>query len=199
MEVQLNHEKVLLAKKGAHKFYETVRETLPRLCQDGGGAVDADELEAFIVGQLNSSALDAAVKVLVDKAGGLMLYARLLEQSLEETNSHDKVDFGALTALPAGLDEMYTTNFGRTFPEGRRWCGVGARGGEAGSRVEGQWYSSLSCEMAWDAPRGGMAFARAPHRGRGRRRGAVGGQQSVRVSAWQAGEQFVYCVHYYWR
>ena len=46
-----------------------------------------------------------------------MLYARLLEQSLEETNSHDKVDFGALTALPAGLDEMFTTNFGRVFPE----------------------------------------------------------------------------------
>ena len=64
VEVQLNHEKVLLAKKGAHKFYETVRETLPRLCQqEGGGAVDADELEAFIVGQLNSSSLDAAVKV----------------------------------------------------------------------------------------------------------------------------------------
>jgi hypothetical protein len=63
VEVQLNHEKVLLAKAGAHKFYETVRETLPRLCQEGGGAVDADELEAFIVGQLNSSSLDAAVKV----------------------------------------------------------------------------------------------------------------------------------------
>lgn len=121
VEVQLNHEKVLLAKKGAHKFYETVRETLPRLCQQGGGAVDADELEAFIVGQLNSSSLDAAVKVLVDKAGGLMLYARLLEQSLEETNGNDgdaKVDFGALTALPGGLDDMYTTNFERTFPEG---------------------------------------------------------------------------------
>ena len=63
MEVQLNHEKVLLAKAGAHKFYETVRETLPRLCEEASGAVDAEELEAFIVGQLNSSALDAAVKV----------------------------------------------------------------------------------------------------------------------------------------
>ena len=50
--------------------------------------------------------------MLVDKAGGLMLYARLLEQSLEETNGNDsnaKVDFGALTALPGGLDDMYST------------------------------------------------------------------------------------------
>ena len=50
-----------------------------------------------------------------------MLYARLLEQSLEETNGNDgdaKVDFGALTALPGGLDDMYTTNFGRAFPAG---------------------------------------------------------------------------------
>ena len=57
----------------------------------------------------------------MDKAGGLMLYARLLEQSLEETNGNDgdaKVDFGALTALPGGLDDMYTTNFGRAFPAG---------------------------------------------------------------------------------
>ena len=63
--MQLNHEKVVLAKAGAHKFYETVRETLPRLCEEASGAVDVDELEAFIVGQLNSSALDAAVKVRV--------------------------------------------------------------------------------------------------------------------------------------
>ena len=27
-------------------------------------------------------------------------------------------DFGALTALPGGLDDMYTTNFGRAFPAG---------------------------------------------------------------------------------
>ena len=40
-----------------------MRETLPRLCEEASGAVDAEELEAFIVGQLNSSALDAAVKV----------------------------------------------------------------------------------------------------------------------------------------
>ena len=52
---------MLLAKAGAHKFYETVRETLPRLCQEAGGTVDADKLEAFIVGQLNSSALDAEI------------------------------------------------------------------------------------------------------------------------------------------
>ena len=50
-----------------------------------------------------------------------MLYARLLEQSLEQTNACEKVDFGALTALPSGLDEVYATDFSRAFPSGAGW------------------------------------------------------------------------------
>ena len=77
------------------------------------------ELEAFIVGRLNSSALDAAVAALSAKADGLFLYAHLLAQHLDtEAEAGRAIDFAGLDALPTGLDEVYAVNFNRAFPEG---------------------------------------------------------------------------------
>ena len=116
-EVQVNHVAMLEAKSEAHTHYEVVRERLPQLCT--GSTVDPGELEAFIVGRLNSSALDAAVAALSAKADGLFLYAHLLAQHLDtEAKAGRTIDFAGLDALPAGLDEVYAENFKRAFPEG---------------------------------------------------------------------------------
>jgi len=57
-EMQLNLDEMIEAKRDAHTHYEVVRKRLPELCK---GKVDPEKLEAFIIGRLNSSALDAAV------------------------------------------------------------------------------------------------------------------------------------------
>jgi hypothetical protein len=116
-EVQVNHVAMLEAKSEAHTHYEMVRTQLPKLCE--GSTVDPGELEAFIVGRLNSSALDAAVAALSAKADGLFLYAHLLAQHLDtEAKAGRAIDFAGLDALPTGLDEVYAVNFNRAFPEG---------------------------------------------------------------------------------
>ena len=75
-----------------------------------------EKLQEFIVSKLSSSALDAAVAKLVGKAGGLMVYAKLLHDQLKlEKETNGAVDFGKLATLPQGLDEMYQANFGRVF------------------------------------------------------------------------------------
>ncbi len=117
-EVQINHSGMLAAKKEAHQFYERVRVQLPEICKASGA--DPDKLEAFIVGRLNTSALDAAVEALSAKAEGLFLYAYLLAKHLEsEAAAGRTVDFAGLDALPAGLGEVYTVNFTRSFPNGK--------------------------------------------------------------------------------
>ena len=115
-EMQLNLVEMLEAKHEAHVYYETVRTTLPPLC--AGTAVDAGELEGFIVGQLSTSALDAAVEALSQKAEGLFLYAHLLEKHLEEMAGRT-INFVDLGALPTGLREVYAVNFKRAFPNGK--------------------------------------------------------------------------------
>ena len=116
-EVQVNHVAMLEAKSEAHTHYEVVRRRLPELCE--GTKVDPGELEAFIVGRLNSSALDAAVAALSAKADGLFLYAHLLAQHLDtEAEAGRAIDFAGLDALPTGLDEVYAVNFNRAFPKG---------------------------------------------------------------------------------
>ena len=80
-EIQLNHIDMLVAKKESHVYYETVRKELPALFQ--GTEVDAEKPEAFIVGRLSTSSLDAAVEALSAKAEGLFLYAYMLGQHLE--------------------------------------------------------------------------------------------------------------------
>ena len=117
-EIQLNHVDMLEAKKEAHVHYEKVREELPALCQDT--KVDAGELEAFIVGRLSTSSLDAAVEALSAKAEGLFLYAYMLGQHLEsEAKKGHEIHFENLDSLPAGLGEVYAVNFKRAFPEGQ--------------------------------------------------------------------------------
>ena len=116
-EMQLNLDEMIEAKREAHTHYEVVRERLPQLCT--GSTVDPGELEAFIVGRLNSSALDAAVAALSAKADGLFLYAQLLAQHLDtEAKAGRTIDFAGLDALPAGLDEVYAENFKLAFPDG---------------------------------------------------------------------------------
>jgi hypothetical protein len=115
-EIQLNHVDMLKAKKEAHVYYEEVRKELPALCQ--GTKVDAGELEAFIVGRLSTSSLDAAVDALSAKAEGLFLYAYMLGQHLE-SEANDSLPESRLDSLPAGLGEVYAVNFERAFPEGQ--------------------------------------------------------------------------------
>ena len=70
----------------------------------------ADDVEKFIVDLLQSSVLDSAVKDLETKAGGLFIYARLLQAQMEEMQHKTggrKVDFAQLRSLPAGLGQMY--------------------------------------------------------------------------------------------
>ena len=117
-EIQLNHIDMLEAKKEAHVHYEKVRKELPALCQ--GTTVDAGELEAFIVGRLSTSSLDAAVEALSTKAEGLFLYAFMLGQHLEsEAKNGQEIRFENLDSLPTGLGEVYAVNFKRAFPEGQ--------------------------------------------------------------------------------
>ena len=113
-EMQLNLVAMLDAKHEAHAHYEVIRKRLPELCK--GTPVKADELESFISGRLNNSALDSAVAALSLRADGLFLYAHLLAEYLESAGG--EIDFGKLDALPAGLGEVYATNFRRAFPGG---------------------------------------------------------------------------------
>ena len=104
-EMQLNLDEMIEAKNEAREYYEVVRKRLPELCK--GTKVDPDKLEAFIVGRLNSSALDAAVAALSAKANGLFLYAHLLAQHLDtEAKAGRTINFAGLDALPTGLDEV---------------------------------------------------------------------------------------------
>ena len=112
-EMQLNLDEMIEAKNEAHIHYEMVRKRLPELCK--GTKVDPGELEAFIVGRLNSGALDAAVAALSAKANGLFLCAHLLAQHLDtEAEAGRAIDFAGLDALPTGLDEVYAVNFHRS-------------------------------------------------------------------------------------
>ena len=88
-EVQLNLRSVADAKHIAHEQYEVIRLALPKMCE--GTSVGAGALEKYIAGRLRSSALDSAVTSLERKAGGLMLYARLIAEQLESTRGQDRL------------------------------------------------------------------------------------------------------------
>ena len=123
-EVQLNLVDMLKAKHDAHKDYEEVRSKLPAICMSAGGGAKADDVEAFVMKLLQSSVLDSAVKSLEEKAGGLFIYAKLLEAQLKEMQRETggrRADLAKLRALPSGLGEMYESNFKRTFAEDKDW------------------------------------------------------------------------------
>ena len=66
-----------------------IRLALPKMCE--GTSVKAAALQAFIMDRLQSSALDAAVTSLERKAGGLMLYARLIAEQLRVHDGQDRL------------------------------------------------------------------------------------------------------------
>ena len=105
-EFQLNLKSIADAKHIAHDQYEVIRAALPDMCKDT--SVGAEALEAFISERLNSSALDAAVGALERKAGGLMLYARLIADQLEATS-------GESTLRASARCRRASTDAPRTF------------------------------------------------------------------------------------
>ena len=119
-EVQFHLRGVLEAKDKAHTYYEATREEIPKVF----ASQSPDKREAikkFIISRLKSSAVDAAVDVMEQKAQGLFIYARLLREHLTQQQQRRGGAEAALTleevaALPAGLDEMYQENFQRVFP-----------------------------------------------------------------------------------
>eukprot|EP00937_MAST-01D_sp_MAST-1D-sp2_P006716 g6716.t1 len=122
-EVQLNFECMLRAKDKGHGPYEEVREMLPEICKAQGHSGDWKKVMKFIVGLLDSSALDGAIRTMVGKAGGLFIYARLLEEALAAAGAGGaKLANAAVEDLPAGLDEMYAGEFERSFPGGAGWA-----------------------------------------------------------------------------
>ncbi|KAJ1458797.1 hypothetical protein M885DRAFT_83226 [Pelagophyceae sp. CCMP2097] len=116
-EVQFNLDEIVLAKKEAHTHYEAVRSQLPDLC--AGTKYLAADLEASIMKKLENSTLDAFVKVLEDKAKGLFIFAQLLNDHLARAGAGQS--FAALDGVPAGLDEIYLTNFRRCCADDAEW------------------------------------------------------------------------------
>ena len=120
-EVQLNLVQMLDAKAEAHEPYAVIRSKLPAICLEacGGDAKAAKELESFIEGRLNNSALDGPVAAIAAKAGGLFLYAYLLTKHLEsEAKAGRRIDVTGIDTLPAGLADVYEVNLKRAFPAG---------------------------------------------------------------------------------
>ena len=120
-EIQFHLESIVEAKADAHTHYEEIRSRLPEICK--GSGAPWEKVFAYVCNLLENSAADAAVSTLADKAGGLFIYANLLEKQLvEESRKSDgglKVaDYARLAALPAGLDDLYGENFRRTYPGG---------------------------------------------------------------------------------
>ena len=61
------------------------------------------------------------MEALEDKAQGLFIYARLLDHHLYALESKlekgQEIDLKQICGLPAGLDEIYITNFKQPFPD----------------------------------------------------------------------------------
>ena len=110
---------MLKAKEVAHVHYEVVRAALPEICK--GCKVNPDELEAFLTQLLHSSVLDSALHMLEAKAGGLFIFAKLLQDQLKAQAKVGAINFSSLGDLPSGLDGIYASNFRRIFPTEVQW------------------------------------------------------------------------------
>jgi len=98
-----------------------MRAHVPAVC-NRAGIIDTEEVDKFkarFSGMLRSSALEAAVRELESKAGGLFLYASLLACHLETMGR--KIRFTELQGLPSGLSEFYEANFGRIVRSREQW------------------------------------------------------------------------------
>jgi hypothetical protein len=78
-------------------------------------------LEAFLIGLLHSSVLDSALHTLEAKAGGLFIFAKLLQDQLQDQAKAGAINFSSLGDLPSGLDGIYASNFLRIFPTEVQW------------------------------------------------------------------------------
>jgi len=118
-ELQMNLSKILEVKEKVHVHYETIRSTIPKLIE-GISTEEGNKIQSFVIDRLKRSQVEAAVEILREKAGGVFLYAHLLEKQLEEESKKDnkcKLDFTELKALPSGLKAFYETNLNRVFPK----------------------------------------------------------------------------------
>ena len=112
-EIQANLSPCVDAQKQSHGFYETVRSELPNIV---GDSADWKKVFRHISDRLNESTLDLTVATLIEKTDGLMVFAKLLADHLESVAGKDgQVEVEELEKLPAGLDDMYQTNFARAF------------------------------------------------------------------------------------
>ena len=96
-----------------------MRAALPEICK--GCKVNTDELEAFLIRLLHSSVLDSALHTLEAKAGGLFIFAKLLQDQLQAQAKVGAINFSSLGDLPSGLDGIYACNFLRIFPTEVQW------------------------------------------------------------------------------
>lgn len=124
-EVQFHLCSMLEVKEKAHVFYEKIRVELPKMCE--GTGVNPDKVQGYIKSRLDNSALDAAVEKMEEKAGGLFIYASLMNSHIKNKvarQEETRLTFEDITALPNGLDDIYQENFIRLFPKGAqdaRW------------------------------------------------------------------------------
>eukprot|EP00948_MAST-09A_sp_MAST-9A-sp1_P002318 g2318.t1 len=116
-EIQLHLEAILYTKHHiCTEYYNGIRTQIPKLCGDRGLNKKArDEVERYILDQLNKSAIDPLIQILDRKADGLFIWARMLEEHFENSKG-EKIDFENLSSLPAGMSHMYYENFNRVFP-----------------------------------------------------------------------------------
>ena len=70
---------------------------------------------------LHSSVLDSALHTLEAKAGGLFIFAKLLQDQLKAQAKVGAINFSSLGDLPSGLDGIYASNFRRIFPTEVQW------------------------------------------------------------------------------
>jgi hypothetical protein len=70
---------------------------------------------------LHSSVLDSALHTLEAKAGGLFIFAKLLQDQLQAQAKVGAINFSSLGDLPSGLDGIYASNFLRIFPTEVQW------------------------------------------------------------------------------
>ena len=91
-----------------------IRKQIPILCAERNlGEQERDDIQKFIMNLLNKSTLDPIVNILEEKASGLFIYARMLEEHFESMN---EINFEKLTTLPGSMGDMYMKNFERIFP-----------------------------------------------------------------------------------
>ena len=121
VEVQFHIESMIEAKKQAHGFYEIIRKKLPVAVK--GTKIKELELQEYVNKRLTSSQVDAAVDQMEQKADGLFIYARLLQEHAkklldikrEVSGEKATLTFQDVTDLPDGLDDLYMENFKRVF------------------------------------------------------------------------------------